>query len=95
MSIDYHALHETTTHAQIYVEVDRAGMGGYLRYTVLPSGETLVQQPFYQYEGKLALWKERRDAFLGALPPNTPLRGASGSDLGTVADAIGFDGYDR
>lgn len=81
--------------AKAYVEVDYAGMGGYLRYTVCPFGTTLVQQPFYREECKLDLWKERHDKFLRALPPTAQLRALSGNVLGTVADAIGFDGYER
>jgi hypothetical protein len=61
-------LHEyTAPHRYVrseYIERDRAGCGGYIRYTHIPSGETLIQQPFYRTELSADRWARDRNEFL-------------------------------
>ncbi len=74
-----------------FVERDFAGTGGHLRYTHRPSGKTLVQQPFYQLKG----WCEARDAFFSNYSPDLQIVTSSLKLMGTVAQAVGFQGMER
>jgi hypothetical protein len=79
----------------VFIEQDFAGFGGHLRYTIYPTGETLVQQPFYRREWKLTQWKDTRDAFFKQVPPDTLILTVSRKRVGTASQAIGFDGFER
>ena len=75
--------------------VERDYPSGYLRYTLYPSGETLLQHPFYQLENKLAKWRRCRDAFFEKLPADLPILTPQYKYVGVPRDVIGFDGYER